>query len=189
MGERILKKIIKETGVLKVVIIGKEVINDRINSNRSIVKQYKLDLHHIPFDFSDSEIKQIILAFKKQLPSIEESIKSQVADLKFQFDAISTSKKNKLNGMGEEYYLNEIKARSLLEFDKISQFLYDPINSEFKDYFYDTAFELSQMIVIKRDNFEAFEHIFIHTYKLVCDGAIELLGSKKHVTTIALYVC
>lgn len=183
-GEKLLKKIVDETNIENVVILGKEVINDRLNANRGIVRQYKLDLNHIPFDFSDEEIKEIIVAFKDQLQSIEDSIKSKVAKIKFQFDSISLAKKNKLNGMGEEYYSNEIKSRSLLEFDKISQFLHDPINSIYKDYFYDTASELSQLIIVKRDNFDAFEEIFIHIYKLICDGVVELKGSKKHVTTL-----
>ena len=78
-GEELLKKIVTETGVERSVIIGKETINDRyLNQHREIVRQYRLDLLHIPFDFSDEEIKDIILAFKQQLNTIEKDIKTEV---------------------------------------------------------------------------------------------------------------
>ena len=76
--------------------MGKEVINDQyLNSNKEIVKQYRLDLNHIPFDFSDEEIKEIILEFKRQLPSISSDIKQEVDKLKYDYSHIEKDKKNK----------------------------------------------------------------------------------------------
>jgi len=84
------------------VIIGKETINDRfLNQHKEIVRLYKLDLHHIPFDFSDEEIKEIILAFKLQLPSIENDIKAEVDRIKHDFVFIDKKEKNKINRLGE----------------------------------------------------------------------------------------
>ena len=75
-----------------------------------------------------------------------------------------------------------------MDFDKIGEFLNNPINSELKDYYFDTANELSQMITLRRDNFTAFEELFVFIYKLICDGAVDLKGSKRHVTTFLHYM-
>ena len=50
------------------------------------------------------------------------------------------------------------------------------------------AHELNQMISLKRGNFDVFEEIFIFIYKSICDGAVSLKGSKRHVTTFLHYM-
>lgn len=188
-GEELLKKIITETGVKNSVIIGKETINDRyLNQHKEIVRLYKLDLHHIPFDFSDEEIKEIILAFKLQLHSIENDIKAEVDRIKHDFVFIDKKEKNKKNRLGEEYFQNEIAAKSLMDFEKIERFLALPQNEDIKDYYFDVVSELSNLITIKRDNFDAFEEIFLFIYKMVCDGNQELKRTKKHIWTFLHYM-
>lgn len=188
-GERLTKKIIDNTGVQKVAIIGKETINDLyLNPNKDIVKLHRLDLNHIPFDFSDEEIKEIILAFKQQLPTIGPNIKSKENKLKYDYSHIKKDKKNLKNNLSEDYYLNEIKNKSLMEFDTLEQFLNNPVNEDLKDIYFDTAHELNQIITLKRNNFDAFEELFVHIYQLVCDGPSILKGGKRHVTTFLHYM-
>ncbi len=188
-GERLTNKIISETGVQNVAIIGKETINDLyLNPNKDIVKLHRLDLNHIPFNFSDEEIREIILAFKKQLPTIGSDIKSESDKLRYDYTHIEKDKKNEKNGLTEDYYLNEIKSKSLMEFDTIEKFLYNPINEDLKDIYFDTAHELNQIITLKRNNFDAFEELFLYIYQLVCDGSVSLKGGKRHVTTFLHYM-
>lgn len=188
-GEELLRRIVAETGVEKSVIIGKEVINDRnLNQHKEIVRQYRLDLLHIPFDFSDDEIKDIILAFKQQLYTIENDIKTEVERIKRDFSFIDKKEKNKKNRLSEEYFQNEIAAKSLMDFEKIERFLASPQNEEIKDYYFDVVSELSNLITIKRDNFDAFEEIFLFIYKKICDGSKDLKGTKRHVTTFLHYM-
>ncbi len=188
-GEDLLKKIVAKTGVEKSVIIGKETINDRyLNQHKEIVRHYKLDLHHIPFDFSDEEIKDIILAFKQQLQTIETDIKAEVDRIKHDFSFIDKKEKNKKNRLGEEYVQNEIEAKSLMDFEKIERFLASPQNEEIKEYYFDVVSELSNLITIKRDNFDAFEEIFWRIYTMICDGSEELKGYKRHVMTFLHYM-
>lgn len=187
-GELLLKKIVAETGVENSVIIGKETINNNLNQHKETVRLYRLDLHHIPFDFSDEEIKNIILAFKQQLQSIENDIKAEVDRIKHDFIFIDKKEKNKINRLGEEYFRNEIAAKSLMDFEKIERFLALPQNEEMKDYYFDVVSELSNLITVKRDNFEAFEEIFLFIYKNVCDGSNELKGTKRHVMTLLHYM-
>lgn len=188
-GERLVKKIKDETSVENCVIIGKEVINNQfLNSNKDIVKQYRLDLNHIQFDFSDEEIREIILAFKRQLPEIKDEIKSEVDKLKQDFTFIDKSEKNEKNKLSEAYFNEFIVGESLMDFNKIERFLNNPINEDLKEYYFDTAHELNQIISLKRDNFDLFEEIFVFIYKLICDGSIPLKGSKRHVTTFLHYM-
>jgi hypothetical protein len=188
-GEEHLKNIMTETGVEKSIIIGKETINDRyLNQHKEIVRQYRLDLLHIPFDFSDEEIKDIILAFKTQLRFIENDLKAEIDRIKHDFSYIDKKEKNKKNRLGEEYFQNEIAAKSLMDFEKIERFLALPQNEDIKDYYFDVVSELSNLITIKRDNFDAFEEIFLFIYKMICDGSKELKGTKRHVTTFLHYM-
>lgn len=188
-GEALVRKIIDYTGVVNAVIIGKETINNRfLNQYKEIVRQYKLDLHHIPFDFSDEEIKNIIINFKKQLSSVEDEIKTEVDRIKYDFEHIDKKEKNRKNKLGEEYYQSEIVSKSLMNFEKIEKFLSLPQNEEIKECYFDISNELSNLITIKRDNFDAFEEIFLFIYQKICDGNKDLIGSKRYVWTLLHYM-
>jgi len=188
-GEQLVKKVINRTGILNCAIIGKETINNQyLNSNKDIVRQFKLDINHIKFDFSDEEIKEIILAFKSQLPEIKLEIREEVDKLKRDFTYIDKKEKNNKNKLSEEYFNEFIKGESLMDFDKIEKFLYNPLNQALKDYYFDTAYELNQLISLKRDEFDLFEEIFVFIYKLICDGSTPLKGSKKHVMVFLHYM-
>ena len=188
-GERLLAKIKKETGLKNVEILGKETINNRyLNQNKDIVKLFELDKHHIPFDFSEEEIKDIILEFKKQLKNIAEDIKTKVEQVKYDFDRIEIEEKNIKNSLSKDYYENEILSKSLLDFTNIQSFLEDDKNSEFRDYYFDIASELSGLITLKRDNFDVFEEILIFIYHKIADENKDLKGGKRHITTLLHYM-
>lgn len=184
-GEEILRELIAKTGVENSVIIGKETINDLyLKSNKTIINEYGLDKHIIPIDFSYEEIRDIILAFKNQLSGIEEDLKKKVDQIKYEFNFLEKEEKNERNRLGKEYYQNIILSRSLMDFSKIRHFLEDPRNEEFKNYYFDVAAELDQIITLKREQFDAFEEVFVHAYKYVCDSNSTLKGSKRHVLTL-----
>jgi len=189
VGEQIVDEIKIKTGVKNVAIIGVETINDGfLNSNKNIIKQYKLNEYSIPFDFSDEEIKEIIIAFKSQLPKIEDSLKKEIEEKKFRFDHLEKKLKNEKNKLGKEYYEDVILSKSLMDFEKIQQFLNDPKNIDLKDYYFDITYELDSMITLKRDDFGPFEEVFTFIYKSVCDGCQQLKGSKRHVWTFLHYM-
>jgi len=188
-GEALVSTIKQKTGLENVAIIGKETINDLyINANKHLVRQYHLDKLAIPFGFSEEEIKEVIISFKRQLPSIKEELRRKAEELKYDFDRIKISEKNKKNGLGAEYFDNEIVGSSLMDFEQIRAFLENPINEDLKEQYFDSAAELSELITIKRANFDAFEEIFSFAYKLVCDGNQPLKGGKRHVRTLLHYM-
>lgn len=186
-GEQLLGKIKKDTGLENVEIIGKESLNDMyIRSNKEIIKEFHLDLMHIPFDFSENEIKNIIAGFHKNLSQITSVIESQVEKIKSDYERIGIEDKNKKNSLSKEYYDSEVLAVSLQDFEKITSFLLNPINDDLKEQFYDIAAELRNLILLKRDNFLAFEEIFIFIYKKICDGS-DIRG-KRHIFTLLHYM-
>jgi hypothetical protein len=186
-GEQLLVKIKKDTAIENVEIIGKESLNDMyIKPHKDIIKEFQLDLMHIPFDFSENEIKNIITGFHENLPQLTSSIESQVEKIKSDYDRIEIEEKNKKNALSREYYENEVLAVSLQDFDKIRSFLSNPINEDLKEQFYDIAAELRNLILLKRDNFSAFEEIIIFIYKKICDGS-DMRG-KRHIFTLLHYM-
>ncbi|AMO20459.1 hypothetical protein C3B47_10650 [Flavobacterium columnare] len=188
-GERLLNLIRKETGLINVEIFGKETINNRyLNQFKDIVRQFDLNKHHIPFDFSEEEIKDIILEFKKQLPNITQDIKLKVEEIKYDFDRIEIEDKNKKNDLTKDYFENEILKKALPDIIKIKTFLEDDRNAEFRDYYFDVASELSALITLKRDNFEMFDEIFVFIYKKIADGNIDIKGGKRHIFTLLYYM-
>ncbi|AIM39252.1 hypothetical protein KO02_23100 [Sphingobacterium sp. ML3W] len=186
-GEDILKKIKKETGLENVIIIGKESLNDLyINPNKTIIKEFGLDLHHIPFDFSENEIKEIIGAFRGQLGSLSIELIAEVEKIKFDLDRIKIEEKNKKNTLSQSYFENEILAHSLQDFEKIQSFLSDVRNEDLKEQYFDIAAELRNVIQIKRDNFADFEQVFVFIYKKICDG--QSIKGKRHIYTLLHYM-
>ncbi len=100
-GEDLRKRIQTETVIPHVAIIVNETINDQYpNGQKAIVRQYRLDLLRIPFDFSDAEIRNIIVALKGQWPAIAENVRQCAEVLKYDFDIIRVGEKNALNGLG-----------------------------------------------------------------------------------------
>lgn len=186
-GDRLVKKVQDETGLENVVIIGKESLNDLyINPNRDIIREFQLDLNHIPFDFSEEEIKDIILEFHNELPKIKTILEAEVDRIKFDFDRVKIEEKNKKNQLSREYYENEILSHSLQDFEKIESFLSDTRNEEFKEQYFDIAAELRNLIQLKRSNFASFEEIFIFIFKKVSDG--NKLKGKRHIFTLLHYM-
>jgi hypothetical protein len=188
-GDSFRKKIKRDVNLDNVAVIGLETINNQyLNSNKKIVKQYGLDKLILPFDFSEEEIRDVIIEFKKQLEDVKDCIKKKVEEVKYDYKGIKIQDKNEKNSLGKEYFEQEIVGKSLEHFNKIDRFLESPKNSDFKDSYYDCINELSQVILIHRDDFGAFEEVLFYIYKLVCDGSTALKGSKRFVSVFLHYM-
>lgn len=190
VDSEIINHISKETGIASsnIAIIGIETLNSLLNTNKSVVKAFRLTDYIIPFDFADDDLKLLISDFKQKLPEYKDQIGNEVETIKQEFNKITDSEKNQKNGLGEEYYNSSIQGESMVYFDKIDRFLGDPINENIKDVYYDIVSELRDLIVIKRQDFGAFEEIFVFIYKLVCAGNNELRGKKRFVNIFLHYM-
>ncbi|MCD4732319.1 MAG: restriction endonuclease [Bacteroidales bacterium] len=167
-GTRLAQKIKKEIGIDHVEIIGKEIINRYLSQYKYIVKEFGLNKYVLAFEFTDNDLKELVIEFMKEMKSDKESLKTAVESVKNDFTYIDKELKNEKNKLGKKYFQSIIKESSLLHFAKIDEFLQNPINTELSDMYADSAFELKNLITVKRDEFGAFEEIFIHVYNFVC---------------------
>lgn len=187
-GEELLKKIIKETEVKNVSIIGLETINLYLNSSKHIVRQYGLNKLSIPFDFSEKILKDIIVNFRHQLRNKQDALNEKTESIKYDLKKIDIEEKNQKNNLSKTYFEQEILANSLEHFDKIDTFLEHPNNSSIKDDYYDCLTELNNLIIINRSNFGEFEQIIVHIYQIVCNGDVILKGNKRFVYIFLHYM-
>lgn len=189
---KIKKKLIEDLEISEnsFEIIGIETINTMLSRDegKSIVQQFQLNKYHFQFDFSDEEIKQIIIAFKEQLELIEDDLINKAEEIKYDYKRIDIKKKNQKNKLGQDYFDDVIAKNSLQDFTKIQTFLSNPINSDLKDMYFDIANELNSIIAIKRENFGAFEEIFHFIYERICSNESRLKGKKRHVNTLLHYM-
>lgn len=189
---KIKEKLRNEIGLPKknIEIIGIETINSMLNSSQglSVVRQFQLNRYYFQFDFSDEEIKLITIAFKEQIPLIEDSLSSKSNEIKYDFDSVEKKIKNEKNKLSKEYFEEVILKNSLQDFTKIEEFFGAPKNSTLKDMYFDIASELNQIITIKRENFGGFEEIFVFIYDKICGHSKELIGKKRHVLTFLHYM-
>jgi len=112
----------------------------------------------LPLEFNEEDLKEIVLAFsqldvkKCDLPKIPEE-----RDIE---------KKNELNKLSKDYFDNVIK-KNMPYFEQIREFLSDPINKELLNKYENTIYDLNEEITIHRDEYEKFELILNHLYKIV----------------------
>lgn len=187
---RLEDKIKKETKIDRSIIIGKETINKHyLLPNKSLVKLFGLDVFSLPFDFSDTDLRNLVIAFKDELSEeVEELIRLESEKIKHNYYSISKEEKNAKNNLGKEYYQNIIVGTSLQYFTKIDEFIRNPINSTYKNYYFDIVAELNQIITIKREDFGAFEEIFGYIYQVMNDESERLIGKKRFVSIFLHYM-
>lgn len=167
-------------------IIGLETIN-RLLENiqfRGLIKSYGLSL--INFEFSEEDIKEVILSFHMQIPKIDLKISSKSRALKYDFDKISDQEKNEKNGLSEQFY-QIILDDSLQHFTKLDVFLEDPMNQDVKESYFDLVAELRDNIHLKRNDFGNFEEIFEFIYQSVSSDPT-LIRKKRFIKILLHYM-
>jgi hypothetical protein len=172
-----VKYIKQQTKLEKVDIIGKDTLHSWLSQNDDVARQFKIGIYALPLILTEFEIKDIIIAFSKNI-SIIKTI--QTLTEKELIIGITKERKNTINNLSQDYYENEIRRKSQLFFDEIDDFLSNPINEEYVVMYYNFAFELSNKIIIKRDSFHKFEEIFMYLYDIIFEAnKIELEKDKR----------
>ncbi len=174
----------KEVDLEFVDIIGKETIHSWLSQNDEIARYFKIGIYALPLVLTEFDIKDIIIAFGKQVPAIrgiqiitDESIISNTPK----------EEKNKLNNLSKEYYDNRIRKKSQQYFEDIDDFLSDFNNQEYTFIYYNFAEELSNKIEIKRDTFNKFEEIFMYLYDIIFEVNRIELGKDRRLIWIFLH--
>lgn len=170
--EKIEDLIDANTGIPN-VIIADEKIQMWLQSYPDIVKEAKLQDLLRPLQFDESDLKTIIEAFHKYLPS-SDPLNKYVVD----FSYIEMEKKNELNKLSKDYFDN-VMQRHYSHFESIRSFLKDPINKPLKEQFDDLVDELNAKITIYQNDYFVFERLLDELYDYVISNNKEFFGSGR----------
>ncbi len=191
-ADSVIRKYISDysgVDINNIEVIGIETINEWLNldENKDIVKRFKLEGYQVPFDFSENDIKDVVLEFKEQLKGIEVDLKTAIDEAEYNFEIIPLSEKNKKNQLSNEYYENVIVATSLSYFNKIEYFLELEKNEHLKEVYFDIVNELNDLITIKRDQFGVFEEVFDFIYNKIYSDS-EYKGKRRYIRFLLHYM-
>ena len=161
------------------VVIGKERIDLWLNEYNDIAKDLKLNRLLMPLEFYEDDLKEIVLAFSK--------LKVKKGDLPEIPEVRDIEKKNELNKLSKDYFDDVIK-KNMTYFEQIIGFLSEPNNKELLNKYYNTIDDLNEEITIHRDDYDKFELILNHLYKIVLSKFPELNSKRALVRTFLHYM-
>lgn len=176
--ENAVKYIKEKTGIANVDIIGKATIHRWLSQNRDIVKLFELDKFTMPIEFYDKDIREVIVIFHNTLPKIS---KLDYPTL----DRPNIEIKNEINNLDKQYFEYVLKNDLNRYRNQILNFLENPINSEYAQYYEETAMELKRVIETNREHFDDFKKVFDFLTKYLTDK--EPIKLKKYRNTIPAF--
>lgn len=176
--ETAIEHIKNTTGLINVDIIGKDTIHRWLSQNRNIIKQFGLDKFTMPIEFYDKDIREVITIFHDTLPKIKDK-------MELILDRPRIELKNRINNLDRSYYENVIVNDLNRYRNQILDFLENPINAEYAQYYEETTIELKRVIETYRDNFDDFKKVFDFLTKYLMDKEPEKL--KKYRNTIPAF--
>ena len=176
--ENAVTHIKKETDLSCIDIIGKETMHSWLSQYKDIVKQFSLDKFTMPFEFYDKDIRDLILIFHDTLPDVKN-------DTILVLDRPNIENKNQINNLDKSYYENIILNDLNRYHKQILDFLENPINQEFAQYYGETTVELKRVIETNREKFDGFNKVFDFLTKYLMEKEPEKL--KKYRNTIPAF--
>lgn len=175
-----LRRQIENATQIPTIIFGDEKIQHFIHEYPDIVRTAKLNDLLLPFQFDDSDIKEII-----EILSTTIKTNTQINTvLTFSYPGIE--RKNEINKLSTSYFEDSIK-RNYEDFSRITDFLSQPINSSIKDLYNDATSEINAKITLHRDDFVEFENILENFYDLVVSNNQDSLKYKKRLVRTLLH--
>jgi hypothetical protein len=164
------------------VVIANEKIQSLLQEYPEIVKTANLNILLRPFEFDESDIKEIISCTYEILK------KQDKTKCKTNFSYPGLEHKNKLNNISNNYFEDSIK-KEFDYFQRIEDFLSSPINEDLKDMYDDTISELNAKIALERDAYDGFQYIIEKIYDyIVLYNNNELSKKKRLVRTFLSYM-
>lgn len=176
--ENAIRHIKKEVNLECIDIIGKETIHSWLSQHKEIVKQFGLDKFTMPFEFYDKDIRDLIVIFHDAIPDL-------VKGNNLTLDRPSIENKNQINNLDKSYYENIILP-DLDRYEKqILDFLQNPINEEFTQFYEESSLELKRVIESNIEKFDDFKKVFDFLTKYIIEKEPEKL--KKYRNTIPAF--
>ena len=163
------------------IILGEEEIQLWLQEHPNIVNIIGLNKLLLPLEFYEKDLQEIVAAFSETKIS-----KNVVTAIQSDLTRIPIEEKNRLNKLGKTYFDNILK-NSFSDFETIKCFLEDPINNEYKNKYANTVSDLQDEIIVHREEYNAFEEILNHLYKLILDETNKNLMMNRKLLRVFLH--
>ncbi|WP_172919676.1 ABC-three component system protein [Capnocytophaga canis] len=177
-----IESLISENVGLPNIVIADEKIQQWLQSYPDIVKEANLQSLLTPLQFDEEDLKALVIEFYKSFTD-SDKIYESVSGLNY----LNLEIKNELNQLSKDYF-DSVMKKNFIHFEKISNFLKDPINQSLKEFYEDTVDELNAKIIIKRNEYNAFDNILEDLYNYVISNSSELGGKKRLVRLFLHYM-
>lgn len=129
--------------------------------------------------FDPVVMREAILLIDRSLKNISES--------QSDFDIIDIEKKNRLNGLTQEYYDEFISIKYEPYFLELDVFLKQRENEDLQQKVHNIVANLNRKIFIKRKNFETFEDLLTSIEEALLDSEFKTLQGKEYTISFFLY--
>ena len=180
-GDRdsLIERQIKDKIGIPSVLFAEEKIQEFLHTYPDIVRSANLNRLLLPFEFDESDLKDVIISLNKYIKS-----SCSITDAA-SFEYPGLEKKNELNKMSKDYF-DSIKG-SMNDFIRIKTFLSDPSNDELYDLYRDSYNELNAKILLYRDQYYEFEQVIEACYNNIVNDNSSIMKGKKSLVRILLH--
>jgi hypothetical protein len=169
-------------GIDNVDIIGREQIDAYLNKYPHIADRFGLHKFLAPLRFFEKELKEVILMFSTESPKLA----NQAAQIVASFDMVTKDNKNRLNGLGKEYF-DFITNHSLSYFAQIDAFLKDPKNEVYLKMYNRTISDLQAKVVMERSRFGDFMHLLEHLIDYVVHNNTSDMMAVRDIVRVFIH--
>lgn len=125
-------------------------------------------------DITPQDIAEILTEFSNQNPVLKNEISEEIKKIQ----RTDFAEKNKINKLSEDY-INLIQEHSLPFFKQFETFLGEFKNNEFKKIYLNIASDLQQVVLLKRNDFEKFDDVFIAIEETCKEKAASLVKNRR----------
>lgn len=162
-------------------VLGEERIQKWLKDYPSIVKKHNLKRLLLPLEFYETDLKELVTLF-----STIEFDGEEIQEIARKNDRIPITEKNELNRLSQDYFNNRFK-KSINDFQAIEAFLKDPKNKQMQVYYDNTIDDIQSKILVKRDEFNAFEEIIEYLFDFVFKNHEAELRNDRRLIRVFLH--
>jgi hypothetical protein len=181
--EKIIPALLMQ-GVTTAHMIGTDRIHIAIDMYQDVKETLPNLNDTMPFRFDAQDLRDVIAA----LHDFRDGDMGAAFDSALDFETTGLPEKNKINGLTAEYYREVIYRDSLPHFKRIEAFLKNPRNEELAAYYHDSANDLKGKILVYRNRFEVFDHVFLFLAEEIQNGSSALRGKRRMILTLLHYM-
>jgi hypothetical protein len=179
---KLINLISESTGLNKdrIAVLGTQQLEDLLELFPAAKSSISINPLQMPLIVRPDDLADVIEGIKEaaQLTSVEE-------DRSVPTPRTPMTEKNRLNNMSEDFTAT-LRRLYFKEMANIRQFLYDPINEQFKASYQEAVEEFQLKIVAKRGDFDTFDDVFNYLFDLLV-GRSGILRSNRRLTRAVLY--